>query len=113
MPDEKPQATQPVSANAAAKKTVVQRIVEKFVAKGRTGVCAMCGHANEWELGGFVPLTISETPTALQLGGNVYPLIAVYCRNCGNTHFVNLFNLGFTAEELKQLEIPLGPTSGG
>lgn len=93
--------------NTVPEKTTSQIISARFAEKGRTGPCAMCGHVNEWQVGGFVPHIVSESPTEIKLGGRLYPLIAVYCRNCGNTHLVNLINLGFTRDEIAEMKLPL------
>lgn len=58
--------------------------------------CPMCGH-QRFSLGeGFVGLTVQDQPEPLTLGGPYYPLLPVFCNNCGTAQFVNLRMLGLT-----------------
>lgn len=83
-----------------------QRIIAKMALKGvGSRPCPLCGHL-EWNLGSYVPLSISPSPTDVNLGGKLYPSVTLFCRNCGNTHIINLFNLGFTEQEIITLRVP-------
>jgi len=58
--------------------------------------CAVC-NALSWQLlDAFITLTISDEPQLVQLGGNIMPNTVLVCRNCGNTHLLNLNALGLT-----------------
>lgn len=51
--------------------------------------CQMCGH-NDWNIDSNIvtALRIAENG-AISLGGDVMPLVAITCMNCGNVIFVN------------------------
>lgn len=51
--------------------------------------CPMCSH-NNWNVDKnlVTALKVSENG-GIELGGNVMPLVAVTCLNCGNVIFVN------------------------
>lgn len=73
------------------------------------GSCPLCGSLNDWTVGdGFVTVTVVDAPLKVTLGGESYPLIALVCRNCGNTMFLNLFVL-----ELHDLIRRLNPDAVG
>jgi hypothetical protein len=86
-----------------------QRIVDALATKRSpsTGLspCALCGVRN-WGIGHYVPLPYSLTPNQFNsFPGPVYPLVAVICGNCGNTLFLNLRVLGFTADDWASLKV--------
>src|SRR4051812_47429825 len=56
--------------------------------------CAICGTAAWVFHRGYVRLTVQEDLVATVLGGKAFPLIALICTNCGNTHLLNLGVLG-------------------
>ena len=45
----------------------------------------------------------SKTALAMTIGGQAFPLVPLICTNCGNTHLLNLFVLGFSREDQKQM----------
>jgi len=56
--------------------------------------CAICG-TNAWFINkGYVRLSIQEDLLGAVLGGKAFPMIALICTNCGNTHLLNLKVLG-------------------
>jgi hypothetical protein len=56
--------------------------------------CAICG-TNAWVINtGYVRLAIQDDPRSARLGGKGFPMIALICTNCGNTHLLNLKILG-------------------
>lgn len=84
-----------------------QRIIEAIrKAVGRTLTCSMCG-TDRWSLSsGFHPAVMANTPTQINLGGQLMPLIGLVCYQCGHTVFFNVLRLGFTAEEVSGLSLP-------
>jgi hypothetical protein len=102
----KPDIANPTD-DASAKVRIVQaRIIERLNSKGAAGACPMCGVADQWTVGSFVTHTIGSTPAGAGPGDKTsYPTIAVFCANCGNTHFVNLIVLGFTAADWESLRM--------
>lgn len=78
-------ALDPITSN-----TVLSIINRKWKNKN----CLLCG-ANAWAINGYVTLTMSNVPTEQVIGGGVVlPSAAVICRNCGNTHIINLVIAG-------------------
>ncbi len=56
------------------------------------------------ELGGrYVVLPLSKLPTQVTLGGQVCPMVALVCPNCGHTALINLLTLGFTSSDLESM----------
>lgn len=93
-------------ATEMAQPTVLQRIITALEAKGAPLLCTICGK-KAWYVGSFVPLPTSPTPGAHYPANQVYPFVTVICGNCGNTHLVNLFHLGFTADDISAMYLPL------
>lgn len=66
---------------------------QKFLAaindKWASKNCPMCGH-NNWNVSSNIvtALRIAEKG-GISLGGDVMPLVAITCMNCGNVIFVN------------------------
>jgi len=61
---------------------------------GRIGPCSLCGTL-EWRLSeGYVSLALQKEPLMLTLGGTILPSVVITCKNCGNTHLLNLRALG-------------------
>jgi hypothetical protein len=81
------------------------RIAKRLQERTKPRACVVCG-VTQWSLGYYVTLPAVEAPGELRLGGQNYPLIALVCGNCGNTHLLNLLILGFTAEEWESMKIP-------
>lgn len=49
----------------------------------------------QWIAGQHIGTPIQFINGAIQLmGGVVYPVIAISCSNCGNTHFINAIQAG-------------------
>jgi hypothetical protein len=56
--------------------------------------CPLC-RTTAWELlDAFVAFSIAPEPQAIVLGGQILPCVALICKTCGNTHFLNLNRLG-------------------
>ena len=70
--------------------------------------CPICLR-NNWILGDFVNLVVTNSPTVVNLSGKVFPLVPLICSVCGNTQLLNLKMLGFTDEELKALKLDVEP----
>ena len=89
----------------ASEKTrdAAQRIIDALIEKGATNArCSICGH-DQWMVGSYVPMFVTANVNKPSLGGPTYPLVALVCLTCGNTHFINLLQLGFEREELEGL----------
>jgi hypothetical protein len=78
-------------------KDVVNRIFDalsKRIPEGKMRPCSLCGTI-DWLLGqGYVMISTQDDPTGVALGGSAIPCVAVVCKNCGNTHFINLLQIG-------------------
>ena len=84
---------------------IQQRIINALSAKAPAPPCPICKN-NVWTVGdGYVVLPVSPHPTQIQMGGKVYPLVAVTCSNCGNTQLINLITLGFKPEDFQNLKV--------
>ena len=80
-----------------------ERIIAALKAKAPNPKCPLCQHT-EWGVPAYyMSLAVSSNVNEIRLGGRILPLVPVNCANCGNTHLVNLFTLGFTAEDLPNL----------
>jgi hypothetical protein len=114
MPDEplkeplSPPRERPPSEKTRA---AAQRIIDALREKGaQNPVCAICGH-NLWTIGAYTPIFVTPNVNQPSLGGPSYPFVALICVTCGNTHFINLMQLGFKQGELDGLafeELPGG-----
>ena len=58
-----------------------------------TKTCNICGH-NQWNLSQHVVAPTTLEGKNISLGGTIYPLVLVTCKNCGNTHFFNVVMVG-------------------
>lgn len=47
-----------------------------------------------WVAGQHIVTSLQFVNGSLQVGGVVYPVVAISCANCGNTHFVNAVTVG-------------------
>lgn len=97
-----------------AYQAVVRSILSKLEQKGAARRCAMCGK-QAWVLGQYVTLTVLSQPGAAPPPDPYafrpqppahYPMVSVFCSNCGNTHLINLLVLGFLESEFRQLAFP-------
>jgi hypothetical protein len=83
-----------------------EEIIERLKAKGEVGHCTIC-QQNRWVVGKYAPIRASSSPVDLILRDNrVFPLVTVYCDNCGHTLFVNLIHLGYTDKDWARLTFP-------
>lgn len=91
----------------ATRDEVLQRIIDVYRSRvgGEGFVCPLCKQ-NSWNLGFYVPLSVSDSPKQVQLGGRILPLAALSCNNCGNTHLINLLTLGFSLDDLTAMDLP-------
>jgi hypothetical protein len=107
MPDEPlKQPPSPARERAPSEKTraAAQRIIDALREKGGGNpVCPICRH-DRWTIGAFTPIFVTPNVNRPSLGGPTYPFVALVCLTCGNTHFINLLQLGFKHEELDGLE---------
>lgn len=82
---------------------IQERILRAIKDKIGTPRCPLCGN-NNWNAGDrYVVLSLSPHPTRVSMGGPAFPMVAIICSHCGNTHFLNLFTLGFSTEELESM----------
>lgn len=70
------------------------KFVQTINSKWKNKNCPMCGE-NNWNIdkGMVSPMKISEKG-GIELGGQIMPLAAVTCMNCGNVLFVNPIVIG-------------------
>lgn len=101
----------PIPAEETPEDEIRGLIVARLREKGALQKCAMCG-VTDWIVGALVPLPVSSTVNRFVPAGDVYPFVTVRCRNCGNTHFVNLLTLGFTNHELLRVRFQTRKSSG-
>ena len=88
-----------------SREEIWKEIVARIDQRGTTQQCAVCG-VRDWQIGYYVPLGASNSPSNQVLGGRVYPFVTIFCKNCGNTHFLNLLTLGFTEQDWQRLTLP-------
>ena len=77
----------------------MEEFIAQLNAKWKIGVCPMCGK-KEWNV---VPdihtlLGVDEEGN-MTYGGKFIPLVAVVCKNCGNTVFVNPIVTGVVIDD--------------
>jgi hypothetical protein len=83
---------------------ITRRVIEALKTKISNPKCPLCGY-NTWKVdASYVILPLSPNPTQFTVGGKEYPMVPMYCGNCGNTHLINLLTLGFTSEDIKSME---------
>lgn len=76
---------------------VVQAINAKTNGQG-PGPCSVC-RTNSWQLQDgiyVVPAVAAHNLTPVALAPAVYPMVAISCVNCGNTHFLSIVYLGIS-----------------
>ena len=72
----------------------------------RITACPLCG-TNGWTLAeGFAPLALQGGFYGFQVGERVLPCVALVCNNCGNTHLINLLNIGLR-HLVEKLQVPV------
>ncbi len=60
----------------------------------KIGVCPICGNP-DWQFqDGFIRIVVQKDIRNISLGGQNYPCVVIICKNCGNTHLLNLITLG-------------------
>ena len=66
-----------------------EKFLQEINQKWNNKNCPMCSH-NSWQVdrNTVTVLRLNENG-GIQLGGQVMPLVAITCMNCGNTVFVN------------------------
>jgi hypothetical protein len=69
------------------------RLSEALQRRRLPNPCAVCGWQTWTLLGGYVNLQMVRIPGKLHLV-EVMPCAAMVCENCGNTHLLNLIQLG-------------------
>lgn len=64
---------------------LIQAINEKWMSKN----CPLCGK-NNWNIGTnmVTMLGVSEN-TSIRIGGEITPVVAITCNECGNTIYIN------------------------
>lgn len=60
--------------------------------------CELCD-TNQWDVAGYVSVSLTPNPATLQGGGPYLPTAAMICKNCGNTRLVNLAIAGVYSDE--------------
>jgi hypothetical protein len=60
--------------------------------------CQLCG-SKMWSLSDTVWELKEFKRGTLVIGGPIYPVISITCRNCGFTHFLNAIVIGITQQE--------------
>jgi hypothetical protein len=93
------------SEDSEKAQAIREEIAGRIRERGRLGACALCGTAN-WVVGKYAAVGASNVPANQTLGGAVFPFITIYCSNCGNTHFINLLQLGYTDKDWPRLRFP-------
>jgi len=89
-----------------AKEDVQRRLLDALQSKtGGQKPCALCGKIQWHVIDGFVFLPTPKQPSKVVAGGRGMPVLPLVCGNCGNTHLLNLFMLGFSESELSSLSL--------
>ncbi len=94
----------PFPVNAAAEAKLLRLLSAKGVS---IRPCPICGRL-DWKLGYFITLPANPRPNMFQdpYSRSNYPFVTLSCQVCGNTHLLNLINLGLTVEDLQSLSFP-------
>jgi hypothetical protein len=71
------------------------KFVEHINKKWKSKNCLLCG-ANNWDVLGYVPLSLADEPGAVVLGGKIAPTVAIVCKECGQIVLVNSLVAGVT-----------------
>jgi hypothetical protein len=77
----------------ALDKQAFEKLAAFINSKWKTKECVLCS-ANDWTVNGYVVLSSQDSVQGLVLGGQVLANAAVICKNCGNTHLINLVTAG-------------------
>jgi hypothetical protein len=86
--------------------TIVEAVLKALRAKLGTRVtaCPLCGGLKWGMEKGFVNLRVDpEITSSLVVGGPVYPVVLLTCKECGETRMVNI-NVLLGPEGLQELE---------
>ena|SRR2546426_8451818 len=69
-------------------------ILDVLQAKLPSVKCPLCG-VSQFTLANDLTFIVGQTDlNSVQLSGPGYPAVLIICRNCGNTHQLNIFVLG-------------------
>ena len=79
------------------KRKALSWLIEKV---GNDAKCPMCLQSN-WLI---EDLQVRVQASNAILGGKGFPLIAIICKNCGNTQFLNMFIMGLLANQPSEEE---------
>lgn len=81
------------------------KFVNGYAEKKGDAVCPICGTQN-WILNpSFVELNQFYPLQGTMLGGPVYPMILLFCKECGFTHFLNAKYSGILDEEERKRDV--------
>lgn len=74
-------------------KHITPEQAEKLIAwlkeKAPHGIkCSVCG-VNDWQIAPDIVTPLRLTDGAVSIGGSMYPLVMLICRNCAHTIFLN------------------------
>lgn len=86
--------------------TELEMILKAFQAKmgNRVTACPMCGGLKWGMEKGFVNLRVDpEITSSMIVGGPVYPVVLLTCKECGETRMVNITVL-LGPDQLNELE---------
>ena len=73
---------------------ILARIKERT--RGAKITCSVCGK-QEWVISdALTPLSIQQEPGRFIVGGPYMPCVTLTCKNCGNTHLLNLVAIGLS-----------------
>lgn len=65
------------------------KLIENINKKWSTKTCPMCGK-NNWTIDSDIQTAMKVgEDKGVQIGGKIFPLVAVTCMNCGNVVFIN------------------------
>ena len=82
-----------MALDAATLQKITTFLNEKWKAK----TCLQCA-GNDWDLHGYIGLSLAGEPKDIALGGQVLPCVAVVCKNCGNTLLINVIVAGLVSK---------------
>ena len=79
---------------ATLNEETVKKIIGLMNERGAPLICPLCQRANTWALAeGFIVLSVKGSIKSPHLLLDM-PCVALSCRNCGNTHLINLVAFG-------------------
>jgi hypothetical protein len=91
----------------ATREEIYSRIIGLLEEKAsKPSQCSFCGSNNWMVAKGYAFLPLTPNPKKPRISGAGFPFLPVMCRQCGNTHLINLLLLGVKDADLEGIAYP-------